>query len=125
MSRSLKAGIAAIALLAAAGYAVAQMGPREHSIHGRMGDGSGDATGPMQGHKQRMQKMMQGMHGSSGGHAMGTGEPTLAGQEAFGTIQEIVRNLEADPKTDWSRVNIAALREHLIDMHEVTLRAVA
>jgi predicted RNA binding protein YcfA (HicA-like mRNA interferase family) len=49
--------------------------------------------------------------------------PTHPGQEAFGTIQEIVRILEADPNTDWSKVNIAALREHLIDMDEVTLRA--
>jgi hypothetical protein len=51
--------------------------------------------------------------------------PTLPGQDAFGAIQEIVRILEADPRTDWSRVNIAALREHLIDMNEVTLRAKA
>jgi predicted RNA binding protein YcfA (HicA-like mRNA interferase family) len=49
--------------------------------------------------------------------------PTHPGQEAFGTIQEIVRILEADPKTDWSKVNIGALHEHLIDMDEVTLRA--
>ena len=49
--------------------------------------------------------------------------PTHPGQEAFGTIQEIVRILEADPITDWSKVNIGALREHLIDMDEVTLRA--
>ena len=33
--------------------------------------------------------------------------------------------LEADPATDWSKVNISALREHLIDMDEVTLRAAA
>jgi NAD(P)H-dependent flavin oxidoreductase YrpB (nitropropane dioxygenase family) len=51
--------------------------------------------------------------------------PTTHGQEAFGTIQEIVRILEADPTTDWSKVNIAALREHLIDMDEVTMRAAA
>jgi predicted RNA binding protein YcfA (HicA-like mRNA interferase family) len=51
--------------------------------------------------------------------------PTMPGQDAFGTIQEIVRILEADPRTDWSRVNIAALREHLIDMNEVTLHAKA
>lgn len=31
--------------------------------------------------------------------------------------------LEADPKTDWSKVNIEALRQHLIDMNNVTLRA--
>jgi hypothetical protein len=28
--------------------------------------------------------------------------PTMPGQEVFGTIQEIVRMLEADPTTDWS-----------------------
>ena len=33
--------------------------------------------------------------------------------------------LEADPNTDWSKVNISALREHLVDMNEVTLKAVA
>ncbi len=49
----------------------------------------------------------------------------MPGQEAFGTIQEVVQILEADPTTDWSKVNIAALREHLIDVNEVTLRAVA
>ncbi len=49
--------------------------------------------------------------------------PTQAGQSAFATIQEIVGILEADPKTDWSKVNIDALREHLIDMSNVTLAA--
>ena len=34
-----------------------------------------------------------------------------------------MRILEADPTTDWSKVNIGALREHLIDMDEVTMRA--
>ena len=33
--------------------------------------------------------------------------------------------LEADPTTDWSKVNISALREHLIDMDEVTMHAAA
>jgi hypothetical protein len=53
------------------------------------------------------------------------GIPTMPGQDAFGTIQEIVQILQADPATDWSKVNLAALREHLVDMNEVTLRAVA
>jgi hypothetical protein len=53
----------------------------------------------------------------------GDADPTMAGQDAFGSIQEIVRLLEADPDTDWSQVNIAALREHLIDMDELTMRA--
>ncbi len=45
------------------------------------------------------------------------------GQSAFGAIQEVVERLEADPNTDWSHVNIDALRDHLIDMDEVTLHA--
>jgi hypothetical protein len=56
-------------------------------------------------------------------HGADAAVPTHPGQEAFGTIQEIVRILEADPTTDWSKVNIGALREHLIDMDEVTMRA--
>jgi hypothetical protein len=50
-------------------------------------------------------------------------DATLAGQDAYGAVQEIVRILEADPKTDWSKVNIDALRQHLIDMNSVTLAA--
>jgi hypothetical protein len=60
------------------------------------------------------------------GHAMvhaSSGVPTLPGQDAFGAIQEIVRLLEADAATDWSKVNLERLRQHLIDMNEVTLRA--
>jgi hypothetical protein len=49
--------------------------------------------------------------------------PTMPGQDAFGAIQEILHILEADPNTDWSKVNLEALRQHLIDMNEVTLKA--
>jgi len=45
------------------------------------------------------------------------------GQSAFAAVQEVTERLSADPNTDWSRINIDALREHLIDMDEVTLRA--
>ncbi len=51
--------------------------------------------------------------------------PTMPGQDAFGAIQEIVRILEADPNTDWAKIDLAALRKHLIDMNEVTLKATA
>lgn len=53
----------------------------------------------------------------------GASTPSEPGQSAFAAIQEIVAVLEADPTTDWSRVNIEALRQHLIDMDNVTLRA--
>lgn len=49
--------------------------------------------------------------------------PTQPGEEMFGTVAEIVRMLEASPHTDWSKVNIPALRKHLIDMKEVAANA--
>ena len=49
--------------------------------------------------------------------------PTEPGQSEFAAIQEIVAILEADPKTDWSKVSIEALRQHLIDMDNVTLKS--
>uniref|UniRef100_A0A832GY97 Uncharacterized protein n=1 Tax=Oscillatoriales cyanobacterium SpSt-402 TaxID=2282168 RepID=A0A832GY97_9CYAN len=49
--------------------------------------------------------------------------PTMTGQDTFAAIQEIVTILEADPTTDWNQVNLAALREHLVDMNEVMLDA--
>lgn len=55
--------------------------------------------------------------------ATASARPTRAGQEAFATIAEIVRLLDADPATDWSKVDIEALRAHLRDMDDVALRA--
>jgi hypothetical protein len=49
--------------------------------------------------------------------------PTHSGQEAFATIGEVARILQRDSTTDWNRVNIEALRQHLIDMNDVTLHA--
>ena len=49
--------------------------------------------------------------------------PTQGGQGAFAAISEIIRLLEADSTTDWSRVNLERLRLHLIDMDLVTLRS--
>jgi hypothetical protein len=50
-------------------------------------------------------------------------QPVQPGQAAFAAIQEIVALLEADPTTDWAKVDIEALRRHLIDMDAVTLHA--
>ena len=63
---------------------------------------------------------MHMQHGMPGGMAT---LPTQPGQAAFGAVQEIVGMLEADPATDWSKVNLDALRVHLIDMDEVALHA--
>jgi hypothetical protein len=52
-------------------------------------------------------------------------KPTEPGQGAFAAIAEIVALLEEDPNTDWSKADIGALREHLVDMNELILNAVA
>jgi hypothetical protein len=49
--------------------------------------------------------------------------PREGGQGAFAAVGEIVNMLQADPGTDWSRVNIEALRNHLLDMDNVMMRA--
>jgi hypothetical protein len=69
-------------------------------------------------HDHQMPDLMQQHH-----QQMGSPVPTMPGQAAFGAIQEIVRLLEADPNTDWSTVDLEALRQHLIDMNEATLKA--
>lgn len=45
------------------------------------------------------------------------------GKSAFAAIQDITAALMADPATDWSKVDIEALRAHLIGMDNATLRA--
>jgi hypothetical protein len=70
----------------------------------------------------RMHHLIPGM--MARGAAQHAAVPREPGQAAFGAIQEIVEMLQADPKTDWSKVDIDALRQHLIDMDEVTMRAV-
>ncbi|MFC1465903.1 MAG: hypothetical protein ACFLMY_13765 [Candidatus Brachytrichaceae bacterium NZ_4S206] len=56
-------------------------------------------------------------------HEAAAATPTEVGQAAFAAIAEIVRILEADPTTDWSKVNLEALRQHLRDMDLVLMRA--
>jgi len=51
-------------------------------------------------------------------------QPQEQGQSAFAAIAEIVSILSADPDTDWSQVSIDALREHLLDMQQVTMQTV-
>lgn len=47
---------------------------------------------------------------------------TEPGQGAFAAISEIVKLLTEDPETDWSRVDIDALRAHLVDMDDLMNR---
>lgn len=45
------------------------------------------------------------------------------GNAAFAAIQEVVQMLEKREGTDWSRVDLEALRQHLLDMRRFTLEA--
>lgn len=45
------------------------------------------------------------------------------GQAAFAAIERTIAQLDADPSTDWTRVNITALHDHLVDMDALMLRA--
>lgn len=76
-----------------------------------------DQMAPMDTSKMDHSAMMAMMSGAPAG-------VTEGGQSAFAAIVQIVEVLSADPTTDWSKVNIEALRQHLIDMDKVTLRAV-
>ena len=55
------------------------------------------------------------------GHSMNQSPLMSPGNDAFGTIQEAIRELDADPKTDWSKVDLEVLRQHLVDMHNFTI----
>jgi hypothetical protein len=59
-------------------------------------------------------------------HPAGTtlAAPARPGQAAFAAIAEIVAILRADSTTDWTKVDIEGLRQHLLDMDDVTMRAV-
>lgn len=57
-----------------------------------------------------------------GQHQMGKDDTPLSmpGNDIFGTIQEVVQKLEANPNTDWTKVDLEALRQHLLDMKAFT-----
>ena len=64
-------------------------------------------------------------HAAQAMHAQGDMVvPAASGQAAFGMIQQVVDILQSDPHTDWSNVNIDALRAHLIDMNDVMMKSV-
>jgi hypothetical protein len=115
--------LVAVPALRAAPPADGQVTAPQMMDHGSMSmkDHSMPGHDQMPDMMQHHQQMMAQMHGQG----MRGGVPTMPGQDAFGAIAEIVQVLEADPNTDWSKVDLEALRQHLIDMNDVTLNSVA
>jgi len=62
-----------------------------------------------------------GDHSSAQRHMASPSPLTASGNDALWTIQEAIRKLDADPKTDWSKITLEALRQHLVDMHNFTI----
>lgn len=63
-------------------------------------------------------------HDAHSAHETMTGSaPQEPGQSAFAAIAEIVAILNNDPETNWAKVDIAALRNHLVDMEMLTTEA--
>ena len=46
---------------------------------------------------------------------------TESGTDPFATLQEVITALEANPDTNWEKVNIEALRLHLVEMQDMTI----
>lgn len=42
------------------------------------------------------------------------------GSDVFDAMQEVIEHLKSDPDTDWSKVDLEGLRQHLIDMKAFT-----
>ena len=61
--------------------------------------------------------------GAMAQHAHTSGSPSETGQSQLAAIAETVTLLRDDPNTDWAQVDIKALRDHLVDMDNVTTRA--
>jgi hypothetical protein len=112
-----KAAVAVVLAVALAGAVLAHTVSAQHS----------PAAGPGRPHEHESMPSsgadMHAQHMRSKRGIAGAG-PTMPGQDAFGAIAEIVQILEADPATDWGKVDIERLRQHLIDMNEVVLRSV-
>lgn len=91
----------------------------DHAQHGKM-------------HSAQKQERVQTYHcemGMGAGHgqmqmkSFPAKTPKEAGQSGFAAIAEIVQLLSTNPDTDWSKVNINTLREHLLDMDRLVTGA--
>lgn len=56
-------------------------------------------------------------------HAHTSASPSETGQSQFAAIAEVVTLLRDDPDTNWAQVDIKSLRDHLVDMDNVTTKA--
>ncbi len=89
-----------------------QQDAEQDNSGGMMRRGEGEEGGGMRRMRRGMERMQERMTGN--------GAATV-GQSAFAVIRDVTRSLQADPDTDWSQINLEALRRHLVDMDRITL----
>lgn len=58
-------------------------------------------------------------------HAHRSSSVTETGQSQFAAMAEIVALLRDNPDTDWAQIDVGALRDHLVDMDNVTTKAIS
>jgi hypothetical protein len=97
--------VGALAFVAASSVVLARTAPSQPGVMS-----SPELREMMQKHHQSGMMPMTGHPGMQAGLST----PTMPGQDAFGAIQEIVRNSRRRPKPDWSKIDLEGLRQHLI-----------
>ena len=99
------------------------MNPMKHLLIAGLLIAAPNLANSQEAHTGMNHEAMMQSGGMNHGETMATGlemhPATQAGQSAFAAIEEIVLALDADPNTDWSKVDISGLREHLVDMELV------
>lgn len=121
-------------LLSASSYA-----QQDHSADGHDHDATADHSSQMnrsggnhgggQGNGGMMQMSGddhgggQGNNGMMRMHERMMRRTTPVGQSAMAVLRDVTEQLQANADTDWSQVNLEALRQHLIDMDRVALYA--
>jgi hypothetical protein len=85
--------------------------------------GISNAESQHQGHTDGMKMDHHSMNTVSADEKTITEATNLleSGTDPFAVIQETISKLEANKNTDWSKVNIEALRKHLVEMEDATL----
>jgi len=112
--RSIRSALAAITLVS--GALAAQQVPMPDS-GAKMPMKPGMTCSDSAGHKMADCPMMRRMQGMM--------PPPPSGAPIFDAIGAQVAMLDRDSTTDWSKVDLEELRQHLIDMNDVMMNAVA
>lgn len=81
------------------------------------------ALGPVAAHAPAQEAGHAGHRAGADPASQAAGPLTEPGNATFAAIREVVETLNDRGDTDWSRVDLEALRQHLVDMRRFTTEA--